>query len=169
MPSPYTVPMLETRLATIADAALISSHRRAMFEAMGRGTAETLDAMTRSFEPWVLPRLADGRYTGWIITDAASAIASAGLSSSNGLPIRSIRLETAGPICSTSSSSPPIDAAAWPANWSTSASPKPIAAAFGSPRCMPLTRDVLSTSRSGFTPPTKCSSLTPPWSERCPS
>ncbi len=79
MPSPYTVPMLETRLATIADAALISSHRRAMFEAMGRGTAETLDAMTRSFEPRVLPRLADGRYTGWIITDAASPIASAGL------------------------------------------------------------------------------------------
>jgi ribosomal protein S18 acetylase RimI-like enzyme len=71
--------MLETRLATIADATLISSHRRAMFEAMGRGTAETLDTMARLFEPWLLPRLADGRYTGWIISDAASSIASAGL------------------------------------------------------------------------------------------
>lgn len=76
---PYTGPMLETRLATAADAALISSHRRAMFEAMGRGTAEALDAMTRAFELWVLPRLADGRYTGWIISDAATPIASAGL------------------------------------------------------------------------------------------
>jgi GNAT superfamily N-acetyltransferase len=71
--------MLETRLATIADATLISSHRRAMFEAMGRGTAETLDTMARFFEPWLLPRLGDGRYTGWIISDAATPIASAGL------------------------------------------------------------------------------------------
>ena len=71
--------MPETRLATIADAALISSHRRAMFEAMGRGTAESLVAMARSFERWVISRLADGRYMGWIISDAASPIASAGL------------------------------------------------------------------------------------------
>jgi ribosomal protein S18 acetylase RimI-like enzyme len=71
--------MLETRLATIADAALISSHRRAMFEAMGRGTTESLDAMTRAFESWLLPRLADRRYTGWIISDAASPVASAGV------------------------------------------------------------------------------------------
>ena len=71
--------MLETRIATIADAALISSHRRAMFEAMGRGTPETLDTMTRSFEPWLLPRLADGRYSGWITSDLSAPIASAGL------------------------------------------------------------------------------------------
>jgi len=68
--------MLETRLATIADAALISSHRRAMFEAMGRGTAESLDQMARGFEPWVLSRLVDGRYMGWIISDAGHPIAS---------------------------------------------------------------------------------------------
>lgn len=71
--------MLETRIATIADAALISAHRRAMFEAMGRGTAESLEVMTRSFEPWLLPRLADGRYTGWITSDGAAPVASAGL------------------------------------------------------------------------------------------
>jgi GNAT superfamily N-acetyltransferase len=71
--------MLETRVATIADAALISSHRRAMFEAMGRGTTESLDAMTRSFNPWLLPRLADGRYTGWITSDGSAPVASAGL------------------------------------------------------------------------------------------
>ncbi len=71
--------MFETRMATIADAAQISSHRRAMFEAMGRGTVESLDAMTRGFEPWVHSRLADGRYMGWIISDAGHPIASAGL------------------------------------------------------------------------------------------
>jgi GNAT superfamily N-acetyltransferase len=71
--------MLGTRIATIADAGLISSHRRAMFEAMGRGTPETLDAMTNSFEPWLLPRLADGRYTGWITSDGSAPIGSAGL------------------------------------------------------------------------------------------
>ena len=71
--------MLSTRTATLADSALIASHRRAMFAAMGRGTGEVLDEMTRNFEPWLLPRLSDGRYTGWIATDHGRPIASAGL------------------------------------------------------------------------------------------
>ncbi|HTX77611.1 MAG TPA: GNAT family N-acetyltransferase [Terracidiphilus sp.] len=71
--------MLATRPATPADAALIASHRRAMFAAMGSLTPDVLDEMTRSFEPWLLPRLADGRYLGWITEDDGQPIASAGL------------------------------------------------------------------------------------------
>lgn len=71
--------MFPIRRATPADAPLIASHRRAMFEAMGSAPAEVLDEMARNFEPWLLPRLADGRYTGWIATDRGEPIASAGL------------------------------------------------------------------------------------------
>jgi ribosomal protein S18 acetylase RimI-like enzyme len=71
--------MLETRPATIADASLITRHRRAMFHAMGGATSETLDLMSRSFEPWLIPRLAGGRYLGWIKCDGAQPIASIGL------------------------------------------------------------------------------------------
>ncbi|UWZ86600.1 GNAT family N-acetyltransferase [Occallatibacter riparius] len=71
--------MLETRSATLKDASLIVAHRHAMFAAMGSGTSESLDEMSRSFEPWLLPRLADGRYRGWITVDGARPVASAGL------------------------------------------------------------------------------------------
>jgi GNAT superfamily N-acetyltransferase len=71
--------MLETRAATIADAALITAHRRAMFSAMGSGTPESLEEMSRHFEPWVIPRLADGRYLGWITLDGDRPMASIGL------------------------------------------------------------------------------------------
>lgn len=50
-----------------------------MFVAMGSGTPESLDEMCRHFEPWLLPRLADGRYLGWITCDGARPIASAAL------------------------------------------------------------------------------------------
>jgi ribosomal protein S18 acetylase RimI-like enzyme len=71
--------MLETRPATVADASLIATHRRAMFAAMGTGTPESLDEMTCHFEPWLLSRIADGRYLGWITCDGARPIASTGL------------------------------------------------------------------------------------------
>jgi ribosomal protein S18 acetylase RimI-like enzyme len=79
--------MLETRLATAADAALITAHRRAMFAAMGSTPASILDAMSRNFEPWVGRMIAEGKYMGWITQESgqegrppgARAIASAGL------------------------------------------------------------------------------------------
>jgi ribosomal protein S18 acetylase RimI-like enzyme len=71
--------MLETRAATVADAFLIARHRRAMFHAMGCATPGVLDEMTRSFEPWLVPRLAGGRYLGWITCDGLQPIASIGL------------------------------------------------------------------------------------------
>lgn len=71
--------MHATRRATLADAALIASHRRAMFAAMGAAAPDILDEMTRNFHLWLLPRLTDGRYMGWIAEDGGPAIASAGL------------------------------------------------------------------------------------------
>ena len=71
--------MLETRLATVADAPLITAHRRAMFGDMGSAPASDLDAMSRNFEPWVARMIAEGKYIGWIILDGARPVASAGL------------------------------------------------------------------------------------------
>jgi ribosomal protein S18 acetylase RimI-like enzyme len=71
--------MLETRPATAADATLITAHRRAMFAAMGRTQDSILDAMSRSFEPWVNRMIVEGKYAGWITEVDSRPIASAGL------------------------------------------------------------------------------------------
>jgi ribosomal protein S18 acetylase RimI-like enzyme len=71
--------MLETRLATTADAALITAHRKAMFMAMGRDRESILDAMSRNFEPWVTRMIIEGKYAGWITSDDGRPVASAGL------------------------------------------------------------------------------------------
>jgi GNAT superfamily N-acetyltransferase len=71
--------MLETRVATAADAALVSAHRRAMFAAMGRTQDSILDAMSRNFLHWVTRMIVEGKYAGWITEDAGRPIASAGL------------------------------------------------------------------------------------------
>jgi ribosomal protein S18 acetylase RimI-like enzyme len=71
--------MLETRIATAADAALISAHRRAMFEAIGGTEASVLDIMCRNAEPWVARIIGEGKYAGWITRDGDRPVASAGL------------------------------------------------------------------------------------------
>jgi ribosomal protein S18 acetylase RimI-like enzyme len=71
--------MFETRTATVADAPLITAHRRAMFAAMGNTTDSVLDAMSQSFLPWVTRMLAEGKYTGWITTEEGRTVASAGM------------------------------------------------------------------------------------------
>src|ERR1700721_1314823 len=71
--------MFETRLATAAGAPLIAAHRRAMFADMGSAAPPTLDAMTRSFEPWVARKIAEGKYLGWITEDDSIPVAGAGL------------------------------------------------------------------------------------------
>ena len=71
--------MLETRLATAADAELITAHRRAMFAAMGSTPASVLDAMSRNFQPWVARMLTEGKYMGWITLDGTRPVAGAGL------------------------------------------------------------------------------------------
>jgi GNAT superfamily N-acetyltransferase len=71
--------MLKTRQATPADAPLIAAHRRAMFADMGSAAPATLDAMSRSFEPWVARKIAEGKYLGWITEDNSRPVAGAGL------------------------------------------------------------------------------------------
>ena len=71
--------MFETRTATTADAALITAHRRAMFEAMGGSDSAALDAMCRNCEPWLVRMIGNGKYLGWITNDQNRPVASAGL------------------------------------------------------------------------------------------
>ena len=71
--------MITTRPATVADAALITAHRRAMFESMPNPEDSVLDIMCGAFETWVRERLAAGRYFGWVIEDGGKIMASAGL------------------------------------------------------------------------------------------
>jgi ribosomal protein S18 acetylase RimI-like enzyme len=71
----YTV-----RRAAPAEAPIITSQRRAMFEDMGQADAARLDAMDAAFEPWVAERLAAGTYIGWLAEGADGAVvAGAGL------------------------------------------------------------------------------------------
>lgn len=75
----YTEPMPNTRTATLADAALITAHRRAMFLSMPNPEAAALERMSQAFETWVKERLADGRYLGWIVEDDGRVAGSAGM------------------------------------------------------------------------------------------
>jgi len=71
--------MMETRIAAIADAALIASHRRAMFAAMGGYDEALLDGIRSASEPWLARMMSEGKYLGWITTEEGRAIASGGL------------------------------------------------------------------------------------------
>lgn len=71
--------MLQTRTATPADAALIASHRRAMFASMGGFDDSVLDTLRRASEPWTARMIEAGRYLGWMIFDDQQPVASAGL------------------------------------------------------------------------------------------
>ena len=71
--------MLETRRATIADAELITRHRKAMFADMRDAPGSILEEMGQRFEPWVRRMLASDKYAGWVISDGDRDIASAGL------------------------------------------------------------------------------------------
>lgn len=69
------------RRATIADASLITAHRRAMFEEMRVGTRADLDAMDVQFGPWVAQALASEKYLGWfVMTKQGAIMAGAGIS-----------------------------------------------------------------------------------------
>ena len=75
----YTQCMFATREATVADAALITAHRRAMFLSMPNPNDAVLNQVNRAFEPWVRERLTDGRYLGWIVEDDGRVAGSAGM------------------------------------------------------------------------------------------
>ena len=71
--------MLETRVATAADAPVIAHHRRRMFVDAGRRDNEVLEVMSRNFEPWVAKMIAEGKYLGWLTTEDGKVVAGAGL------------------------------------------------------------------------------------------
>ncbi|MDE1154426.1 MAG: GNAT family N-acetyltransferase [Acidobacteriaceae bacterium] len=70
---------MKTTRATVADAALIAAHRKAMFEAMGRGDAESLERMRQASVRWLETMMGAGRYLGWMTREGEVAVASAGL------------------------------------------------------------------------------------------
>ena len=70
--------MTTTRLATIADAALITAHRCAMFTEIGKSDGALVEEMSRYFTPWVERMLASGKYVGWIVEDKGEPVASGG-------------------------------------------------------------------------------------------
>jgi GNAT superfamily N-acetyltransferase len=75
----YTGSMFETRLATVVDAELIGHQRRKMFLEMGRPDDARMQAMFESFVPWVRPKLKDGSYLGWLVSEEERVVAGAGM------------------------------------------------------------------------------------------
>ncbi len=71
--------MLETRTATINDAAVITQHRRRMFVDAGRRDDQVLAVMSERFEPWLRRMIEEGKYLGWLTLDGGKVVAGAGL------------------------------------------------------------------------------------------
>ena len=69
---------ITTRPVAEHDLKLICEHRERMFAESGR-TRESLRPMTAAFEQWLLPRLEDGSYFGWMLEDAGVVIAGLGM------------------------------------------------------------------------------------------
>lgn len=55
-----TMNQYSIRAAIVADAPIITAHRRAMFEDRGERAPDKLDAMGAVFQDWVTERLARG-------------------------------------------------------------------------------------------------------------
>ena len=70
---------MEIRTAEIADAALISAHRRAMFAEISPLDESILSALERRSDAWTERMIHEGKYVGWIASDAGHPVASAGL------------------------------------------------------------------------------------------
>jgi ribosomal protein S18 acetylase RimI-like enzyme len=71
--------MFETRMATEADAELISEQRCRMFADSGQGNEARLKEVADNFVPWVRERLSDGRYVGWLTAEDGRVVAGAGM------------------------------------------------------------------------------------------
>jgi hypothetical protein len=147
--------MLETRTATAADAALITSHRRAMFASMGGFDESVLEALGRASEPWTRRMIEAGKYLGWIFSEDQVPIASAGMLLLDWPPHPFDPRAKPARICSTSSSLPHTAVAGWRAPSLRCAWPKLGAAASASFRYTPPARARLSTNASASKPPTK--------------
>ena len=70
--------MITIRHVDAGDLAAICGHRRRMF-AENESSLAALDAMAEPFAAWLAPRLADGRYFGFMAEDAGKVVAGIGL------------------------------------------------------------------------------------------
>ncbi len=71
--------MLETRLATAADAELIGQQRSMMFIDAGQADEALTQKMYQKFVPWVRPKLEGGSYVGWLVSENRVVVAGAGM------------------------------------------------------------------------------------------
>ena len=71
--------MFTTRIATDADAALITHHRHRMFVDAGRPDNQVMNRMAEAHTPWVAAMIAEGKYMGWLTETEGKVIAGAGL------------------------------------------------------------------------------------------
>lgn len=76
----YTLPTsgLKARTLISGDLEIICSQRRRMFADVGRPDSELIP-MEAAFREWLRPRLADGRYFGFLVEDTGEIIAGIGL------------------------------------------------------------------------------------------
>ena len=70
--------MLPIRPVRPSDLATIRHHREAMFRDSGRPEA-VIALLVEPFRAWLEPRLADGRYFGWMIEDDGAVVAGIGM------------------------------------------------------------------------------------------
>ena len=70
--------MPNLRLVAPSDLDTILRHRCAMFRDSGR-PEEVIAQLVEPFRAWLAPRLADGRYFGWMIEDAGEIVAGIGM------------------------------------------------------------------------------------------
>jgi ribosomal protein S18 acetylase RimI-like enzyme len=69
---------MDVRPLDVQDLELICRHREAMFREAGRDEA-TLRTMTTHFRGWLEPRLANGAYFGYVMSEHGVAVAGIGL------------------------------------------------------------------------------------------
>jgi ribosomal protein S18 acetylase RimI-like enzyme len=69
---------LQTRLLDASDVELVCAHREKIFLEAGKDP-QTLTTMTASFRDWLKPRLLDGSYFGFAVTDNGKPVAGIGL------------------------------------------------------------------------------------------
>lgn len=69
---------MDVRGLDIDDLDLICRHREEMFRDAGRDE-QTLKVMTEHFRAWLVPRLREGSYFGFVLSDNAQPIAGIGL------------------------------------------------------------------------------------------
>ncbi len=71
--------MFETRSATADDAELIARQRCSMFIDAGQADEALTKTVFEKFVPWVRPKLEDGSYMGWLVSNDGVVVAGAGM------------------------------------------------------------------------------------------